>query len=88
MNIPLYILSLIICSGIVVGLYFLLRNKSQKTQKIVLFSILIMNIAGCKKQSAVERRCFPGYDTTRRTKDSPSKTRLCGCRPRHGRQNA
>jgi len=44
MNIPLYILSLIICTGIVVGLYFLLRNKSEKTQKIVLFSILIFSV--------------------------------------------
>lgn len=44
MNIFWYILSLILCAGIVVGLYFLLRNKSQKTQKIVLFSILVFSV--------------------------------------------
>ena len=30
--------------GLIVGLYFLLRNKSQKTQKIVLASILFFNL--------------------------------------------
>lgn len=42
MNIFLYILSLIICTGIVLMLYFSLRHRSQKTQKIVLFSILVL----------------------------------------------
>lgn len=44
MNIPLYILSLIICTGIVLMLFFLLRHKSQKTQKIVLFSLLVLGV--------------------------------------------
>lgn len=35
---------LIISLGSTVGLYFLLRNKSAKTQKIVLFSILILGL--------------------------------------------
>ena len=35
-----YFFWLLLCSGVTVGLYFLLRNKSQKTQKAVLFGIL------------------------------------------------
>lgn len=35
---------LIISLGSTIGLYFLLRNKSAKTQKIVLFSILILGL--------------------------------------------
>ncbi len=35
---------LIISIGSTVGLYFLLRNKSSKTQKIVLFSILVLGV--------------------------------------------
>ena len=44
MSIIFYILAFIACAGIVVGLYFLLRNKSEKTQKIVLFSILVLSL--------------------------------------------
>lgn len=39
-----YFFWLIISAGMFVGLYFLLRNKSEKTQKIVLFSILVFGI--------------------------------------------
>lgn len=35
-----YFVSIILSAGVFVGLYFLLRNKSDKTKKIVLFSIL------------------------------------------------
>ncbi len=40
-----YFFWLIILAGLTVGLYFLLRNRSQRTQKIVLFSILLMGLA-------------------------------------------
>ena len=40
-----YFFWLIILSGLTVGLYFLLKNRSQRTQKIVLFSILLMGLA-------------------------------------------
>ena len=39
-----YFFWLLLCSGITVGLYFLLRNKSQKTQKAVLFGILVLGV--------------------------------------------
>ena len=39
-----YFFWLLLCSGITVGLYFLLRNKSQKTQKAVLFGILVLGL--------------------------------------------
>ena len=39
-----YFFWLLVCSGITVGLYFLLRNKSQKTQKAVLFGILVLGL--------------------------------------------
>ena len=39
-----YFLMLFICIGAVVGLYFILRNKSEKTQKIVLFLILLLGL--------------------------------------------
>lgn len=39
-----YFFWLLICSGATVGLYFLLRNKSQKTQKAVLFGILVLGL--------------------------------------------
>ena len=39
-----YFFWLLLCSGITVGLYFLLRNKSQKTQKAVLFGILALGL--------------------------------------------
>ncbi|MBQ8690111.1 MAG: YwaF family protein [Clostridia bacterium] len=39
-----YFFWLLILSGITVGLYFLLRNKSTRTQKIVLFSILAVGL--------------------------------------------
>ena len=39
-----YFLMLFICIGAVVGLYFLLRKRSAKTQKIVLFSILLFGL--------------------------------------------
>lgn len=39
-----YFVALILCVGMVVGLYFILRNKSQKIQKIVLWSFLFLGI--------------------------------------------
>lgn len=39
-----YFFWVILLSGITVGLYFLLRKKSQKTQKIVLFSLLAVGL--------------------------------------------
>ena len=39
-----YFAWLLLCSGVTVGLYFLLRNKSQKTQKAVLFGILVLGL--------------------------------------------
>ena len=39
-----YFLWLLIAAGFVVGLYFLLRHKSQKTKKIVLFSLLALGV--------------------------------------------
>lgn len=39
-----YFFWLLLCSGITVGLYFLLRNKSQKTKKAVLFGILVLGL--------------------------------------------
>ncbi|MBQ2781358.1 MAG: hypothetical protein IJF42_07385, partial [Clostridia bacterium] len=35
-----YFFWLILAAGSIVGLYFLLRNRSEKTQKIVLFAFL------------------------------------------------
>lgn len=39
-----YFLMLFICIGLVVGLYFILKNRTQKTQKIVLFSLLLFGL--------------------------------------------
>lgn len=39
-----YFLMLIICVGLVVGLYFALRKRTQKTQKIVLLSLLLFGL--------------------------------------------
>ena len=39
-----YFFWLAISAGLIVGLYFLLRNKSTKTQKIVLFSLLAVGL--------------------------------------------
>ena len=39
-----YFVSIILCVGMVVGLYFILRNKSQKIQKIVLWSFLFFGL--------------------------------------------
>ena len=39
-----YFLMLIVCIGAVVGLYFTLKNRTAKTQKIVLFSILLFGL--------------------------------------------
>ena len=39
-----YFAWLLLCSGVTVGLYFLLRSKSQKTQKAVLFGILVLGL--------------------------------------------
>ena len=39
-----YFAWLLLCSGVTVGLYFLLRNKSQKTKKAVLFGILVLGL--------------------------------------------
>ena len=40
-----HIITLILGAGIIVGLYFLLKNKSDKTQKIVLFILSFSGIA-------------------------------------------
>lgn len=40
----LYFVFIFLCAGITVGLYFLLRHKSEKTIKIVLFCLLIFNV--------------------------------------------
>ena len=40
-----YFIFILLGAGGIVGLYFLLRNKSQKTQKIVLACILFFNLA-------------------------------------------
>ena len=39
-----YFFWLLLCAGVTTGLYFLLRNKSTKTQKIVLFSLLALGL--------------------------------------------
>jgi len=39
-----YFFWLILCAGVTAGLYFLLRNKSAKTQKIVLFGFLALGL--------------------------------------------
>ena len=39
-----YFFWLILCAGVTAGLYFLLRNKSATTQKIVLFSLLALGL--------------------------------------------
>lgn len=49
---------LIISLGSTVGLYFLLRNKSAKTQKIVLFSILILGLV-----AHFTKFLYPPYST-------------------------
>lgn len=55
-----YFFWIIICAGIFVGLYFLLRNKSDKTKKITLFSILLFALA------LHFLKCFfPPYSTDR-----------------------
>ena len=40
-----YFFFIVLTVGVIVGLYFLLRNKSDKIKKIVLFSILLFNLA-------------------------------------------
>ena len=49
---------LIISIGSTVGLYFLLRKKSQKTQKIVLFSILVLGLV-----AHFTKFLYPPYST-------------------------
>ena len=39
----LYFVFIFVCIALTVGLFFILRNKTQKTQKIVLFSLLVFN---------------------------------------------
>ena len=39
-----YIFFILLISGSIVGLYFLLKNKSEKTKKIVLGSLLFFNL--------------------------------------------
>lgn len=39
-----YFFWLILSAGVTVGLYYLLRNRSEKTQKIVLFSLLVVGL--------------------------------------------
>ncbi|MGD9900971.1 MAG: hypothetical protein AB7S44_00320 [Spirochaetales bacterium] len=43
-NLP-YFFFIFLTAGIIVGLYFLLKNKSTKTKNIVLFSLLAFNLA-------------------------------------------
>lgn len=40
-----YFFFILLFAGIIVGLYFLLKNKTEKTKKIVLLSILLFNLA-------------------------------------------
>ena len=40
-----YIFFIVLLSGAIVGLYFLLRNKTDKTKKIVLGALLFFNLA-------------------------------------------
>lgn len=40
-----YIFFILLAAGVTVGLYFLLRNKSMKTKKIVIASLLVFNLA-------------------------------------------
>lgn len=44
LNAP-YFIFILLCAGITVGLYFLLKNKSMKTKKIVIFSLLLLNFS-------------------------------------------
>lgn len=39
-----YFFWLLLCAGVTTGLYFLLRNRSTRTQKIVLFSLLTLGL--------------------------------------------
>lgn len=39
-----YFFWLLLCAGVTTGLYFLLRNRSTRTQKIVLFSLLALGL--------------------------------------------
>lgn len=57
----------IISIGSTVGLYFLLRHKSQKTQKIVLFSILVLGLI-----AHFTKFLYPPYstDTARMLRDA------------------
>lgn len=58
MKILMYILSLLVCAGIVVTLYFLLKNKSEKTQKTILFCILVFSVI-----LHFVKSLFPPYST-------------------------
>ncbi|MBQ2718441.1 MAG: YwaF family protein [Clostridia bacterium] len=40
-----YFFFILLMSGAIVGLYFLLRSKSERTQRLVLFSLLVLNLA-------------------------------------------
>lgn len=40
-----YFFFILLMSGAIVGLYFLLRSKSERTQRLVLFSLLVFNLA-------------------------------------------
>ncbi len=44
LNLP-YFIFIFLCAGITVGLFFLLKNKSMKTKKIVVFCLLAFNFA-------------------------------------------
>lgn len=39
-----YFFFILLCAGLIVGLYFLFRNKSIKTKKILIFSLLVFNL--------------------------------------------
>jgi hypothetical protein len=43
-NLP-YFIFIAIAVGLILGLYFLLKNRTMKTKKIVIFSILLLNLA-------------------------------------------
>lgn len=62
-----YFFWLLLCSGAVAGLYFLLKNKSAQTQKGVLFSLLLFGLA-----LHFLKVCIPPYsvDEARMLRDS------------------
>lgn len=62
-----YFFWLILCAGAFIGLYFLLRNRTKKTQKLVLFGILLIALV-----MHFTKVYYPPYstDTARMLRDS------------------